>query len=108
MYFQQFLREGLGCASYLIGSSETGEAAVVDPQWDVSDYIEAAQVHGLRISQIIETHTHADHVSGHGKLAEQTGAPIAVHELAQAAYPHRALKDGEVIRLGEVEIRVLH
>jgi glyoxylase-like metal-dependent hydrolase (beta-lactamase superfamily II)/rhodanese-related sulfurtransferase len=108
MYFQQFVRADLGCASYLIASDETGEAVVVDPQWDVSPYLDVAQRQGLRISYIIETHTHADHVSGHGKLAVATGAPIYVHEGAQPEYAHHTLRDGDVLPVGELEIRVLH
>jgi glyoxylase-like metal-dependent hydrolase (beta-lactamase superfamily II)/rhodanese-related sulfurtransferase len=108
MYFQQFVREDLGCASYLIGSTETGAGVVVDPQWDVAVYLDAARSQGLRISHIIETHTHADHVSGHGKLAAATGAAIYVHEDAAPEYPHRSLRDGDVLQVGEVAIRVLH
>jgi glyoxylase-like metal-dependent hydrolase (beta-lactamase superfamily II)/rhodanese-related sulfurtransferase len=108
MYFQQFLRKDLGCASYLIGSAETGEAAVVDPAWDITPYVAAARETGLRIVCCIETHNHADHVSGHGKLAALTGAAIYVYSDAGVAYDHRALDDNEVVRLGEVEIRALH
>jgi glyoxylase-like metal-dependent hydrolase (beta-lactamase superfamily II)/rhodanese-related sulfurtransferase len=108
MYFQQFLRTDLGCASYLIGSATTGEAAVVDPQWDITPYLRAAAEAGLRITCCIETHNHADHVSGHGKLAAQTGAAIYVYSEAGVAYAHEPLADDGVIRLGEVEIRALH
>lgn len=108
MYFQQFLRKDLGCASYLIGSAATSEAAVVDPQRDITPYIETAAEAGLRIVCCIETHTHADHVSGHGKLAAQTGATIYVYHGAGVDYEHQPLADDEVIRLGEVEIRTLH
>ena len=108
MYFQQFVREDLGCASYLIGSTETGEGIVVDPQWDVAIYLDAARRNGLQISHIIETHTHADHVSGHGKLAAATGAPIYIHADAAPEYPHHPLRDGDILQLGEVAIQVLH
>jgi glyoxylase-like metal-dependent hydrolase (beta-lactamase superfamily II) len=107
MYFQQFVRKDLGCASYLIGSA-AGEAAVVDPQWDITPYLKAAADAGLRIVCCIETHNHADHVSGHGKLAAQTGAAIYVYRDAGVDYDHRPLADDEVIRLGEVEIQVVH
>jgi glyoxylase-like metal-dependent hydrolase (beta-lactamase superfamily II)/rhodanese-related sulfurtransferase len=108
MYFQQFVRKDLGCASYLIGSAATGEAAVVDPAWDITRYVQAAHEAGLRIVCCIETHNHADHVSGHGKLAAHTGAAIYVYREAGVEYEHRSLEDDSVIRLGEVEIRVLH
>ncbi len=108
MYFQQFLRKDLGCASYLIGSADNGEAAVVDPGWDITPYLAAAQEAGLRIVCCIETHNHADHVSGHGKLAAHTGAAIYVYQEAGVAYEHRPLADDEVIHLGEVAIQALH
>jgi rhodanese-related sulfurtransferase/glyoxylase-like metal-dependent hydrolase (beta-lactamase superfamily II) len=108
MYFRQFVRKDLGCASYLIGSAATGEAAVVDPQWDITPYLQAAADAGLRLVSCIETLNHADHVSGHGKLAAQTGAAIYVYREAGVAYDHRPLADDAVIRLGEVEIRALH
>jgi hydroxyacylglutathione hydrolase len=107
MFFKQFLRDDLGCASYLIGDNDAGECIVVDPQWDVEDYYKTARAHGMQIRYVIETHNHADHVSGHGKLA-QGGAQVCVHEEAGVDYPHRALKDGEVIEVGRVKARVLH
>ena len=108
MFFQQFFVEGLGCASYLIGSQAQGTAAVVDPDRDVEPYLEAAQANGLRITDIIETHLHADHVSGNTGLAARTGAQIHIHEAAQAEFPHHPLADGDTLQLGEVNIRVNH
>ncbi|MFL5732755.1 MAG: rhodanese-like domain-containing protein [Chloroflexia bacterium] len=107
MYFKQFLRDDLGCASYLIGDTDAGECVVVDPQWDVSEYLELADHKGLRIRYVIETHNHADHVSGHGKLAQQ-GAEVAVYETAGVDYPHRPLKDGEQLDVGNVRLEVIH
>jgi len=107
MFFKQFLRDDLGCASYLIGDPDAGECAVVDPQWDVTEYIDVAQKQGMSIRYVIETHNHADHVSGHGKLA-QLGAQIAVHEDAGVEYPHLPLKDGDIIQLGSVRLQTLH
>ncbi|HKP54591.1 MAG TPA: rhodanese-like domain-containing protein [Chloroflexia bacterium] len=107
MYFKQFLREDLGCASYLVGDTDAGECVVVDPQWDVSDYLRVAADKGLRITHAIETHNHADHVSGHGKLA-QAGAQVAIHEEAGVEYPHLSLKDGDTVHVGVVSIKVLH
>jgi len=108
MYLKQFVRDESGCASYLVGSLRDGCCAVVDPQWNVEPYLQAAAAKGLRITQVLETHLHADHVSGARRLAEQTGAEIGIHAAADVAYPHRALHDGDVVRLGEVELRVLH
>jgi hydroxyacylglutathione hydrolase len=107
MFFKQFLRDDLGCASYMVGDTDAGVCAVVDPQWDIDPYIQAAAEKGLRITHVIETHNHADHVSGHGKLAAR-GAEVAIFKDAGVAYKHKSLGDGEKLRLGEVEITILH
>jgi hydroxyacylglutathione hydrolase len=106
MYVEQFFVEGLGCASYLIGCEAKGVAAVVDPERDVQRYLQAAAKRGLRITHIIETHLHADHVSGNTDLAERSGAEIYVHEAAKAAFKHTPLRDGDVLELGGVRILV--
>src|SRR5512134_1091833 len=108
MYVEQFFVEGLGCASYLIGCESKGIAAVVDPQRDVRPYLESAQSRGLKITHILETHLHADHVSGNTELAARTGAEIYIHEAAQAQFPHQMIKDGDVLQLGGVKIEVKH
>jgi len=105
MYFKQFYLACLAHASYLIGSD--GEAAVVDPQRDVDEYIEHAQAHGLTIKYVIETHLHADFVSGHRELAARTGAMIVFGEKAGAAFPHRAVRDGEEITIGNVVLKLI-
>jgi hydroxyacylglutathione hydrolase len=105
MEFQQFYLGCLAHASYLIGSE--GEAAVVDPRRDVDEYLAAAAQKGLAIRYVIETHLHADFVSGHRELAERTGATIVFGEKAGAAFPHRAVKDGDEVRLGRVVLRFL-
>ena len=101
MLFRQIIHEDLGCASYLVGDTASGVAAVVDPQWDIDPYLHLARLHGVRIEHVLETHNHADHVSGHGRLARATGATIHVHELAEAEYPHEAFADGWTLELGE-------
>ena len=105
MYFKQFYLNCLAHASYLIGSE--GEAAVVDPQRDVEQYLEAAEAQGLKIKYVIETHLHADFVSGHRELAARTGAEIVFGEKAGAAFTHRAVKDGEELTIGKVKLRVM-
>src|SRR3989442_10488743 len=105
MYFKQFYLNCLAHASYLIGSE--GEAAVVDPQRDVDEYIQETQAHGLKINYIIETHLHADFVSGHRELAARTGAEIVFGQKAGATFPHRMVQDGEDIRLGKIILRFL-
>jgi glyoxylase-like metal-dependent hydrolase (beta-lactamase superfamily II) len=108
MYIEQFFVEGLGCASYLIGCESQGVAAVIDPQRDVRDYLDAAAKHNLKITHILETHLHADHVSGNTELAERTGAETYLHEAAKAEFPHREIKDGDILQLGRVRIAVRH
>lgn len=109
MYFEQILRRDIGCAAYLVGSTDSGEAAAVDPRIDmVDEIIELVVRDGLRLRYIIETHNHADHISGHHQLAERTGAIIAIHRSASVAYPHQELQDDQELSLGEVQLRVLH
>jgi hydroxyacylglutathione hydrolase len=108
MLFRQVIHEDLGCASYLIGDIEKGVAAVVDPQWDIEPYLRLSRLHGVRIEHVLETHNHADHVSGHGRLARATGATIHIHELAGVDYPHEAIADGWRLRLGEAEVEAIH
>jgi hydroxyacylglutathione hydrolase len=108
MYVQQFFIDGLGCASYLIGCEGAGIAAVVDPDRDVQKYLDAAQGRGLKITHIIETHLHADHVSGNTDLAIRTGAAIYLHEASGATFAHQVLKHGDVLALGNVRLHVRH
>jgi hydroxyacylglutathione hydrolase len=103
MQFKQFYLGCLAQASYLIGSE--GEAAIVDPRRDVEEYLEEASSRGLSIRWVIETHLHADFVSGHRELAERTGAAIVIGTEARATFPHRAVRDGEEIRLGGLRLR---
>jgi glyoxylase-like metal-dependent hydrolase (beta-lactamase superfamily II)/rhodanese-related sulfurtransferase len=104
MIFQQYYLACLSHASYLVGDQATGRAIVVDPQRDVSAYLADAAAHGLRIERIVETHFHADFLSGHLELAAQTGAQICYGAPAQADFPITTLNDGEAIDLGEVRI----
>ncbi len=102
MYFKQFYLSCLAHASYFIASE--GEAVVVDPQRDVNDYITEADATNTKIKYIIETHLHADFVSGHRELAARTGAEIIFGAKANAQFPHRAVTDGEEIKLGNVTL----
>jgi glyoxylase-like metal-dependent hydrolase (beta-lactamase superfamily II)/rhodanese-related sulfurtransferase len=108
MLFRQFVDEDLGCASYLVGDGEAGEALLVDPAYAIEQYLEATEQAGVRIVRVLETHTHADHVSGHGRLALEHGIPVSVHPAAEAAYPHEPLADGEEVTAGAVRVRCLH
>jgi hydroxyacylglutathione hydrolase len=105
MIFRQFIDEDLGCASYLLG--DAGEAAVVDPAWDTGKYLDFADAHNLRITRVVETHTHADHVSGRGRLAAATGAELLLPAEADAAFPHTRLNPGDSFAFGDVEVDVV-
>ena len=106
MYIQQFFVDGLGCASYLLGCEGAGVAAVIDPDRDVRKYLDTAAAHGMQITHIIETHLHADHVSGNTDLADRTGAAIWLHEAAEADFEHVPLRDGDSLTLGNVSLQV--
>lgn len=108
MYSQQFFIDGLGCASYIVGCEAKGVAAIIDPDRDVQKYLNAAASRGLTITHIIETHLHADHVSGNSDLAARTGAQIYVHEASGAEFPHQPVRDGDVLELGNLRLKVIH
>src|SRR5574338_1077270 len=105
MYLQQFFVDGLGCASYIVGCEARGIAAVVDPDREVQKYLDAASSRNLAITHIIETHLHADHVSGNTDLAARTGADIYLHPAAQAAFAHKPLRGGDMLELGGVRMK---
>jgi glyoxylase-like metal-dependent hydrolase (beta-lactamase superfamily II)/rhodanese-related sulfurtransferase len=105
MHFHQFYLGCLAHASYLI--ADGGEAVVVDPQRDVDQYLDAAKALGVTIRYVLETHLHADFVSGHRELAERSGAEIVFGAKANAAFPHRAVGDGDVLRIGNVVLRAI-
>jgi hydroxyacylglutathione hydrolase len=100
--FVQYYLECLSQASYLIGDDTTGRAVVVDPRRDVQEYLDDAVEAGLRIEFVIETHLHADFLSGHLELAEATGATVIYGSAADVHFAHRKVTDGERIELGQV------
>jgi hydroxyacylglutathione hydrolase len=108
MIFRQLTHDDLGCASYLVGDEHAGVAAVVDPRLDIAEYLRLARYLGVRIEHILETHNHADHVSGHGRLAAATGATIHIHAEADPDYEHDPIGDGWELALGTLTIRALH
>jgi glyoxylase-like metal-dependent hydrolase (beta-lactamase superfamily II)/rhodanese-related sulfurtransferase len=107
MILRQFILDDLASAAYLVGDADTGEAAVVDPHLEVEEYLKAAEFFGVEICHVLETHSHADRVSGHGRLAE-LGATVHIHRNADVSYPHEAFDDGWTLWLGQVEIRAMH
>lgn len=109
MIFKAIQNEAAGCIAYLIGCERAGVAAVIDPgRADVEHYVELARGRGLTLTHVIDTHIHADHVSGNRDLAGRTGATLCLHEAADVRFPHTGLRDGERLRLGSVELEVLH
>jgi glyoxylase-like metal-dependent hydrolase (beta-lactamase superfamily II)/rhodanese-related sulfurtransferase len=108
MIFRQITHDDLGCASYLIGDEQAGVAAVVDPRFDIDEYLDLARYMGVSIEHIFETHNHADHVSGHGRLTAATGATIHIHRDAQPRYNHQPFVDGDEFQLGELTVRALY
>ena len=108
MLFKQITHDDLGCASYLIGDEHAGIAAVVDPRFEIDEYLELARYRGVNIEHVLETHNHADHVSGHGRLVAATGARIHIHRAAQPSYDHQPFDDGWELAIGSLLIRALH
>ncbi len=108
MIFNQYYLDCLSHASYLVGDETTGRAVVVDPRRDINEYVDDAAEAGLTIELVLETHFHADFLSGHLELAEATGAEIAFSAVAETEFPSRKLADGERIPLGEVTLEILH
>jgi glyoxylase-like metal-dependent hydrolase (beta-lactamase superfamily II)/rhodanese-related sulfurtransferase len=105
MHFRQFYVGCLAHASYLIG--DEGEAVVIDPSRDVQMYLDEAAEHGLTIKHVLETHLHADFVSGHRDLQVRTGATIGIGAKAKAGFPHKPLQEGDTLRVGRVLLKVM-
>jgi glyoxylase-like metal-dependent hydrolase (beta-lactamase superfamily II)/rhodanese-related sulfurtransferase len=106
--FEQFIDDDLGCGSYVVGDEHSGVAVVVDPAYAIERYLDACERRNVRLVGVLETHTHADHVSGHGRLALEHGLPVRIHAAAEAAFAHEPLADGTEIELGDVVVRTLH
>jgi glyoxylase-like metal-dependent hydrolase (beta-lactamase superfamily II)/rhodanese-related sulfurtransferase len=106
--FSQLVDDDLGCASYLVGCEVSREVVAVDPPFATEQLLAEASHHGARIVRVVETHTHADHVSGHGRLALEHGVPVSIHPDADVDYPHDALSDGGEITVGNVTLRCIH
>ncbi len=105
MFFREVINEDLGCASYVV--ADGGEAAIIDPKWEIEEYLQIAEENGFRVSHVLETHNHADHLSGKGRLVEATGAKIHVSKDADVEYDHEPLGEDDVVGFGEVRIRAI-
>jgi hydroxyacylglutathione hydrolase len=106
--FRQIVHDDLGCASYFVGDDDAGVAAVVDPRLEIGEYLELARYLHVEIDHVLETHNHADHVSGHGRLAAATGATIHIHRDAAPEYDHEPFDHGWELELGDVRVRAIH
>jgi len=107
MFFKQFKVEGLGCLSYMIGCPMAGQAFVVDPKRDIEEYLHTAAAYGMTITGIIDTHVHADHISGAHELRAATGAPIYMYHAAGVPYEHKPLREGDRLTVGKAVIEVV-
>ncbi|MCC7104254.1 MAG: MBL fold metallo-hydrolase [Chloroflexi bacterium] len=108
VYFKQFLNDELGCSAYFIASRASREAVVVDPAYEIQPYLDLAKERGYRIVYIIDTHLHADHISGNRRLAAATGATLCLHESADALFAFHPLRDGDEIPVGQLVFRIVH
>jgi hydroxyacylglutathione hydrolase len=108
MYFRQLLNDETACASYLLGCKSKGKLAVVDPHVDlVDEYVARAEAQGAEIAAVLETHVQADHISGLPALVERTGARAYLPEGAGVEFDHHALRDGEVVTVGNTELEAV-
>jgi glyoxylase-like metal-dependent hydrolase (beta-lactamase superfamily II) len=108
MWFEQLVREETGCATYMIGAANSGECAVFDPLWDVEPYLQTARRKGATIRYAVDSHSHADHVSGARRLAQATGATLLLPAQSDVAYEASWLKHGDRLRMGELTLEVIH
>ncbi len=108
MIFTQYYLDCLSQASYLVGDETTGRAVVVDPRRDIDEYVRDAEAAGLTIELVIETHFHADFLSGHLELAAATGAEIGFSAVAETEFTSRKFADAERISLGDVQLEIRH
>ncbi|PSR25210.1 Glyoxylase, beta-lactamase superfamily II [Sulfobacillus thermosulfidooxidans DSM 9293] len=108
MIFRQHLWGDQSQASYFLACPGKGVAAVIDPAWDISPYLQDAEQFGLKITLVLDTHIHADHISGARRLCAETNAHLVAHELAPFVYPVDRVKDGDILEVGNVALRVVH
>ena len=107
MYFKQILHEETGCSAYFVASRETREAAVIDPQ-EGSGYLDISKERDYHLIHVIDTHIHADHISCGRQAAMMGGARYYLHESADVNFPHRTVTDGQVLKLGQIELKIVH
>ncbi len=108
MWFEAIVREETGCAAYMIGCQREWACAVFDPLWDIQPYVDMAKRKGSQIRYVIDSHSHADHVSGARLLAEATGGELILPELADITYEATTVEHGDLIKIGGVGLEVIH
>ena len=108
MWFETVLRRETGCTTYLVGATDSGECAVFDPLWDIEPFLEAAGRYSSKIRYVIDSHSHADHVSGARQLATYTGAELMLPELAEVTYDATRVVPRQVIKMGELSLEIVH
>ena len=108
MWFETIIREETGCATYMIGCQRAKECVVFDPLWDIRPYLDMAKKQGSTIRYVIDSHSHADHVSGARLLADATGGELILPEQADITYEARRIKHGDRIEMGGVGLEVVH
>ncbi len=108
MWFEQMVRRETGCATYMVGSTDAPECVVFDPLWDVEPCLQEARKHGSKIRYVIDSHSHADHVSGARRLTEATGAELIMPEKAELTYDAIRVKGGDTLSVGEVVLEFIH
>ncbi len=108
MYFKQIVTPGLGCFSYIIGCPAAREMVVIDPKRDVQDYLDISRDEGMRITHVIDTHVHADHVTGTHELKSHTDCDIMMYETSPVEYEFTPLKEGQKLEVGNAGLEVLH
>jgi hydroxyacylglutathione hydrolase len=107
-YIEQFLDERGSCVSHFVSCPSKGKCVVIDPSTNVKQYIDRASKDFAEITQIIDTHIHADHISGAKELSKLCGAPIFMHESTRVDFPIERLKDGDIIESGNIRLKVIH
>jgi hydroxyacylglutathione hydrolase len=108
MWLETIFREETGCAAYMLGCDAAGECAVFDPLWDIQPYLDMAEKKGAKIRYVIDSHSHADHISGARLLAEATGGELILPELAEVTYAARRVAHGDRMEMGNVGMEVVH
>ena len=107
MWFEPVIRKETGCVAYVVGA-ESGESAVFDPLWDIEPYLAIARGKSSKIRYVIDSHSHADHVSGARRLAAATGGELVMPELAEITYDATRAKGGDKLELGELTLEFVH